>query len=256
MSEHLVDARRRSRAFDATASAAALRGRWPASAARPPRAQRARRSTRIDRRGGAARPGRGLPPAQARPRADGLLRPDRARRPAGRASSPRSAQAERAKFQVVLLDEYQDTSVAQALMLQPAVLRPDAGHGRGHPVTAVGDPNQAIYGWRGASVSNILDFGRRRSRGRRRDRRRDVPAHGQPPLRRADPRGRQPARRAALRRLARAAPARAEARTPAAARSRVAVHETYADELAWLRRPGHGGPRRRSTSRPGARSAC
>ena len=39
----------------------------------------------------AARPGRGLPPAQARPRADGLLRPDRARRPARRASSPTSA---------------------------------------------------------------------------------------------------------------------------------------------------------------------
>src|SRR3954447_6396637 len=31
--------------------------------------------------------------------------------------------------------------------------------GDGHPVTAVGDPNQAIYGWRGASVGNLLRFG-------------------------------------------------------------------------------------------------
>ncbi|HEX3222153.1 MAG TPA: ATP-dependent DNA helicase [Nocardioides sp.] len=59
---------------------------------------------------------------------------------------------ERERFRVVLLDEYQDTSVAQATMLA----RLYAG---GHPVTAVGDPNQAIYGWRGASVSNILHFG-------------------------------------------------------------------------------------------------
>ncbi|MDF1602168.1 ATP-dependent DNA helicase [Nocardioides sp. YIM 152315] len=58
---------------------------------------------------------------------------------------------ERARFKVVLLDEYQDTSVAQAVMLS----RLFSG---GHPVTAVGDPNQAIYGWRGASVSNILNF--------------------------------------------------------------------------------------------------
>ena len=57
---------------------------------------------------------------------------------------------------MVLLDEYQDTSVAQAMMLVAAVLRPAPG--RGHAVTAVGDPNQAIYGWRGASVSNILNF--------------------------------------------------------------------------------------------------
>ncbi|GAA1131125.1 ATP-dependent DNA helicase [Nocardioides aquiterrae] len=58
---------------------------------------------------------------------------------------------ERSRFKVVLLDEYQDTSVAQAVMLG----RLFSG---GHPVTAVGDPNQAIYGWRGASVSNILNF--------------------------------------------------------------------------------------------------
>jgi len=59
--------------------------------------------------------------------------------------------AERARFKVVLLDEYQDTSVAQATMLGRLF-------GGGHAVTAVGDPNQAIYGWRGASVSNILNF--------------------------------------------------------------------------------------------------
>ncbi|MBF4160687.1 ATP-dependent helicase [Nocardioides sp. CBS4Y-1] len=64
--------------------------------------------------------------------------------------------AERAKYRVVLLDEYQDTSVAQALMLGRLFSGSDVAGGRGHAVTAVGDPNQAIYGWRGASVSNIL----------------------------------------------------------------------------------------------------
>ncbi len=64
---------------------------------------------------------------------------------------------EREKFQVVLLDEYQDTSVAQATMLSRIFSGP-AGAGLGHAVTAVGDPNQAIYGWRGASVSNILNY--------------------------------------------------------------------------------------------------
>ena len=65
---------------------------------------------------------------------------------------PEVGEAERAKYKVVLLDEYQDTSVAQALLLKHLF-------GGGHAVTAVGDPNQAIYGWRGASVSNILRFG-------------------------------------------------------------------------------------------------
>ncbi|MFD6203363.1 UvrD-helicase domain-containing protein [Streptomyces rubiginosohelvolus] len=70
----------------------------------------------------------------------------------------------REEFRVVLLDEYQDTSVAQRLLLsalfgsgtQPGA----AGHEppTGHAVTAVGDPCQAIYGWRGASVANLDDF--------------------------------------------------------------------------------------------------
>ncbi|HET9858452.1 MAG TPA: UvrD-helicase domain-containing protein [Nocardioidaceae bacterium] len=73
--------------------------------------------------------------------------------------SPEVGALERAKFRVVLLDEYQDTSVAQALMLSALFSGTTTDTGRGHPVMAVGDPNQAIYGWRGASVSNILGFG-------------------------------------------------------------------------------------------------
>lgn len=65
---------------------------------------------------------------------------------------------ERGRFKVVLLDEYQDTSVAQATMLARLFSGSDVDSGLGHPVMAVGDPNQAIYGWRGASVSNILNF--------------------------------------------------------------------------------------------------
>ncbi|WP_141358606.1 ATP-dependent DNA helicase [Streptomyces sp. 6-11-2] len=59
----------------------------------------------------------------------------------------------REEFRVVLLDEYQDTSVAQRILLAGLF-----GDGTGHPVTAVGDPCQAIYGWRGASVANLDDF--------------------------------------------------------------------------------------------------
>ena len=57
----------------------------------------------------------------------------------------------RARYQFVLLDEYQDTSIAQRRLLQCAF-------GAGHSVMAVGDPCQAIYGWRGASVDNIDHF--------------------------------------------------------------------------------------------------
>ena len=58
---------------------------------------------------------------------------------------------ERAKYKVVLLDEYQDTSQSQVRMLS-ALFRD------GHPVMAVGDPYQAIYGWRGAAIGTIKDF--------------------------------------------------------------------------------------------------
>jgi DNA helicase-2/ATP-dependent DNA helicase PcrA len=64
---------------------------------------------------------------------------------------PEVGVAERARYQVVLLDEYQDTSHAQLVLLQ-------ALFGGGHPVTAVGDPCQSIYGWRGASAGNLRRF--------------------------------------------------------------------------------------------------
>ena len=57
----------------------------------------------------------------------------------------------RARFQAVLLDEYQDTNVAQAQLMS-------ALFGAGHPVTAVGDPDQNIYAWRGASLYNLFRF--------------------------------------------------------------------------------------------------
>ncbi|MET7366863.1 ATP-dependent DNA helicase [Streptomyces sp. NPDC005566] len=63
----------------------------------------------------------------------------------------------RDEFRVVLLDEYQDTSVAQRLLLAGLFGGPGEA-AAGHAVTAVGDPCQAIYGWRGASVANLDDF--------------------------------------------------------------------------------------------------
>ena len=59
--------------------------------------------------------------------------------------------AERGRYQVVLLDEFQDTSHAQLELMR-------ALFGGGHPVTAVGDPCQSIYGWRGASAGNMKRF--------------------------------------------------------------------------------------------------
>ncbi|HTC68795.1 MAG TPA: ATP-dependent helicase, partial [Acidothermaceae bacterium] len=71
---------------------------------------------------------------------------------------PEVAAVERSTYRAVLLDEYQDTSHAQLVFLR-------ALFGAFHPgldapplLTAVGDPSQAIYGWRGASQGTLAAF--------------------------------------------------------------------------------------------------
>jgi len=63
---------------------------------------------------------------------------------------PKVADELRARYRVVLLDEYQDTSVVQTRLLKRLF--------RDHAVMAVGDPHQSIYGWRGASAANLGSF--------------------------------------------------------------------------------------------------
>ncbi|MFE4077896.1 ATP-dependent helicase [Paenarthrobacter sp. YIM B13468] len=64
---------------------------------------------------------------------------------------PLAAATERARYKVVLLDEFQDTSHAQLVLFSRLF-------GQGHAVTAVGDPNQSIYGFRGASAGQLFHF--------------------------------------------------------------------------------------------------
>ena len=69
-------------------------------------------------------------------------------------SVPQVGEAERARFRAVLLDEFQDTSEAQVQLLRSLFVAP----GVPVPVTAVGDPHQSIYGWRGASSTTLHRF--------------------------------------------------------------------------------------------------
>jgi DNA helicase-2/ATP-dependent DNA helicase PcrA len=60
----------------------------------------------------------------------------------------------RQQYRLVLLDEFQDTSHAQLDLLV-------ALFGAGHAVTAVGDPFQSIYAWRGANADTLTSFAER-----------------------------------------------------------------------------------------------
>ncbi|MCL1872683.1 MAG: exodeoxyribonuclease V subunit gamma [Clostridiales bacterium] len=59
----------------------------------------------------------------------------------------------RSRFPYILVDEYQDTNHCQYRLIKQLA-------GSSGNVFVVGDPDQSIYGWRGADITNILDFER------------------------------------------------------------------------------------------------
>ncbi|OBH76157.1 ATP-dependent DNA helicase [Mycobacterium mantenii] len=71
------------------------------------------------------------------------------------AAFPQVGEDLRGRYRVVLLDEYQDTGHAQRIALSALF---GAGVDDGLALTAVGDPIQSIYGWRGASATNLPRF--------------------------------------------------------------------------------------------------
>jgi len=65
----------------------------------------------------------------------------------------------RSRWRHLLVDEYQDTNHAQFVIASLLAGRgEDEAGGSGPNVCVVGDPDQSIYGWRGADISNILEF--------------------------------------------------------------------------------------------------
>jgi DNA helicase-2/ATP-dependent DNA helicase PcrA len=71
------------------------------------------------------------------------------------AGCPQVGAQVRQRYRVVLLDEYQDTGHAQRILLSALF---GGGVDAGLALTAVGDPIQSIYGWRGASAANLPRF--------------------------------------------------------------------------------------------------
>ena len=68
---------------------------------------------------------------------------------------PQVGEQLRGRYRVVLLDEYQDTGYAQRILLSSLF---GGGVDDDLALTAVGDPIQSIYGWRGASATNLPRF--------------------------------------------------------------------------------------------------
>lgn len=73
-------------------------------------------------------------------------------------ADPAIREGERARFKVVLLDEFQDTSHAQMSLFSSIYGADEEAGIPAHPVMAVGDPKQSIYGFRGASDGQMFSF--------------------------------------------------------------------------------------------------
>ncbi|MGA2568084.1 MAG: UvrD-helicase domain-containing protein [Pseudolabrys sp.] len=71
-------------------------------------------------------------------------------------ASPEILRQYQQRFKFILVDEYQDTNVAQYLWLR--LLAQRSGDEAPKNICCVGDDDQSIYGWRGAEVDNILRF--------------------------------------------------------------------------------------------------
>ena len=67
------------------------------------------------------------------------------------AERPEVGEALRRRYEVVFVDEYQDTDPSQVRLLKQLA-------GGGRDLVAVGDPDQSIYAFRGADINGILDF--------------------------------------------------------------------------------------------------
>jgi DNA helicase-2/ATP-dependent DNA helicase PcrA len=161
---------------------------------------------------------------------------------------PEVGAAERERFRVVLLDEYQDTSHAQVVLLRGLF-------GAGHPVIAVGDPCQSIYGWRGASTGTLDRFPELFGTGDGRPapvRQLTTSWRNRPEILSVANRLAEPLRAAGAR-VAMLSAAPRPAAPVGAATVRCTLRETYLDEAAWIAgqlravwpapdRPGAGPP--------------